>query len=262
MSFDTPIHTNEHSIDRVMRAGLPVLLVFWRKECDPCVQLEPVLSRLARQYAGKVLLAKVDADDNETLARRYSVERLPRLIFHADGREVAHTTGAASEAALGAWLDRLLSGDRSPRAPEGPSVPLRPDTIGSARTAPDPSPTSRPTPPSPGGPAPSGAAPVVLTDTTFTRTIADPSQPVLVDFWAPWCGPCRMIAPTIEQLAREFSGRATIAKLNVDENPRVASQYGIQSIPAIFVFRNGKVVERLIGVQPATALRQALQKHL
>ncbi len=85
---------------------------------------------------------------------------------------------------------------------------------------------------------------------------------MLVDFWAPWCGPCRAVAPTVEQLAKEFAGQAVVAKLNVDENPRTAQRFGISSIPALYIFNRGQVVERLIGMQPPAALRQALTRHV
>ena len=79
---------------------------------------------------------------------------------------------------------------------------------------------------------------------------------------ARYCGPCRAVAPTVEQLAQEFAGRALVAKLNVDENPRIAQRFGISSIPALYIFKRGRVAERLVGAQPAPALRQALARHV
>ena len=79
---------------------------------------------------------------------------------------------------------------------------------------------------------------------------------------APWCGPCRMVAPTVERLARDYQGRAVIGKLNVDENPRTAQQYQIMGIPALYIFQRGKVVEQMVGVQPAHVLKQRLDSHL
>jgi len=97
--------------------------------------------------------------------------------------------------------------------------------------------------------------PLVVTDATFQRDVLEfPNRPVLLDCWAPWCGPCRMIAPIIEQLAAESNGKYLIAKLNTDENPRVAAQFKIQSIPTMLIFKNGSLVDRLIGAMPKPAI--------
>ncbi len=100
-----------------------------------------------------------------------------------------------------------------------------------------------------------------VTDSNFQAEVLESTEPVLVDFWAPWCGPCRMVAPVVEQLAQEFAGRAVVAKLNTDENQRTAQRFGIMSIPALYIFQRGQVVERLVGAQPAAVLRQALAKY-
>jgi thioredoxin 1 len=254
MVFDTPIHTNEQSIERVLRAGVPVVLVFWSRPCPPCEQLDPLLERLAADYAGKALIAKVDVRDNPGLVRRYGITHLPGLVFVRQGAPVAQGRGAASEAVLRAWLEHLVTGRPRPSLPEGPSVPLG----GAAPRAPEGA--RRPAAARGAAPTP-GAAPLDLTDATFDQVVGSSAQPVLVDFWAPWCGPCRMIEPTIMRLAQEFAGRATVARLNVDENPRTAQRFNISSIPALLIFRQGQVVERLFGAQPAPVIRQALAKH-
>jgi thioredoxin 1 len=104
-------------------------------------------------------------------------------------------------------------------------------------------------------------APVQLTDTNFASEMAR-YPVVLVDFWAPWCGPCRMVAPVIDQLAREYSGKVVFGKLNVDENPRVAGSFGIQSIPTMMVFKNGKAVDVVVGAIPKGAIESKLKQHL
>lgn len=97
-----------------------------------------------------------------------------------------------------------------------------------------------------------------INDTNFDTEVLQSSEPVLVDFWAPWCGPCRQIAPLVEQLAGENAGSAKIFKLNVDDAPRAAQNYGVSSIPTLMVFKNGEVVDRFVGVQPKTRLQDAI----
>ena len=99
---------------------------------------------------------------------------------------------------------------------------------------------------------------VELTSDTFETTIKEPGKPVLVDFWAPWCGPCKMLGPVIDEVAKENDGKAVVAKLNVDDASALASQYGVQSIPTLIVFKDGEPVNRLQGVQSKSVIQQAL----
>ena len=104
-------------------------------------------------------------------------------------------------------------------------------------------------------------APVILTDSNFKSEIA--KYPILlVDFWAPWCGPCRMVSPIIEQLAREYSGRVAFGKVNVDENQMISSSYGIQSIPTMMIFKSGKAVDTMIGALPKAQIEMKLKQQL
>ena len=103
-----------------------------------------------------------------------------------------------------------------------------------------------------------GAHVVDLTDANFQAEVLDSAQPVLVDFWAPWCGPCRMIAPLIEELASEYVGSVKVGKLNIDDSPQAASNLGVSSIPTLMVFKGGQVVERFVGVQAKNRLQKAL----
>jgi thioredoxin 1 len=102
------------------------------------------------------------------------------------------------------------------------------------------------------------AEPLKVDDKSFKDVVIEAKMPVLVDFWAPWCAPCRGIAPMVDELAGEYSGRVGFAKVNVDENPRVATEYGIRSIPTLLLFKEGKPVKQIVGLRP----KAELKKHL
>lgn len=99
---------------------------------------------------------------------------------------------------------------------------------------------------------------VTLTDDTFATEVLESSIPVLVDVWAPWCGPCRVIGPVVEQIAQDFNGRAKVGKLNIDDHPRLATRYGVRAVPTLLIFQNGRVVDEIIGVVPKSVLAEKL----
>jgi len=105
-------------------------------------------------------------------------------------------------------------------------------------------------------------APVHVTDDAFEKTVLQSKLPVMVDFWAPWCGPCRLIAPFVEDLAKEYAGKALVAKVNTDENPKWASKYGIMGIPTLIFFKGGKEVARVVGAVPKPTLQAKLDAVL
>jgi thioredoxin 2 len=107
---------------------------------------------------------------------------------------------------------------------------------------------------------PVSSEPIEATDANFTKLVEESPLPVLVDAWAPWCGPCKLIAPTIDQLASELTGQVRVVKLNVDENPRTAARLNISGIPALLVFKDGQEVDRLVGIHPKPEIAQRLQR--
>ncbi|MBH8554320.1 thioredoxin [Nostocaceae cyanobacterium CENA357] len=101
-----------------------------------------------------------------------------------------------------------------------------------------------------------------VTDSTFKQEVLDSDVPVLVDFWAPWCGPCRMVAPVVDEISVQYEGQLKVVKVNTDENPNVASQYGIRSIPTLMIFKDGVRVDMVVGAVPKTTLANTLEKYL
>jgi thioredoxin len=240
--INSVLHTNRHSVDRLLGAGLPVALVFWDKKHQPNKSDDTALDTLAKKYEGKALIAKIDTQDESELMSRFSIGSVPSFAF-VDHGNVIERTDVDDPAYVDAWLGHLSNGSARPSRPAATS------TRTSASAGQNP------------GPQSSGGKPVILTDATFGSAINSP-RPTLVDFWAEWCGPCRMVAPSVETLAKEFDGKATVAKLNVDQNRMTAGQYGIQSIPSLLIFKDGQVVDQIVGAQPLPVIRQKLAAQI
>jgi thioredoxin 1 len=104
--------------------------------------------------------------------------------------------------------------------------------------------------------------PIHVTDAAFDKTVLESSLPVIVDFWAPWCGPCKMVAPILDKIAQEYSGQVIVAKVNTDENSQWAMQYGVQGIPTMMFIYDGKIVNRQVGALPEPMLREVIDQFL
>lgn len=234
MTIDAPINANDASFERVvLQAPLPVAVVFWSVPSVPRQRLNEVLEQVAREYAGQALVVKLDVADAPQAQVRYAVETLPQFLFFRQGQLIARARGLPTAEMLRPWMEYLLG--RGPKPATRLSAPETP---------------------------PGSGHPLEVSDADFERVVLEANVPVLVDFWAEWCGPCRMVAPVVTDLAREFAGKALVVKLNVDANPATAQRYGISSIPTLLYLRNGQVVDRAVGAQPAHVLRQKLEALL
>ena len=176
--------------------------------------------------------------------RRFQVGGLPALVT-VRGGEALTTAESVTAAELNQHVAYLLGTGPCPELKAQP----RASTAGAS-----------PASPSAAGAASAPNHPIIVTDATFEAEVLRAREPVLIDFWAPWCGPCRMVAPVVEKLAAELAGRLRVVKVNTDENPRLSREYEIQSIPTMMIFRGGQLVTRWAGAAPEPAIRQRLRQ--
>ena len=245
--FDVPIHTSAQNVERVFAAGLPLVLSFEVPVCEHCRALVPTLEDLARSFVGRALIVRVDNTEEGELANRYRITRVPTLIFWRDDKEVARIEGAVNFSTVRNHIEFLLGNSVQPQAASGPSLMLSAATGMVASMLPV---------------GAKNGDPVIVTDGNFETLVLQSPLPTLVDFWAPWCGPCRTISPVVEELGREYAGRLRVAKVNTDENPAWAGQLGIMGIPTLILFKRGREMDRVVGAASKASLRAHIERLL
>jgi len=242
--FDAPLHSSDQSIDRVLNAGLPVILVFL--DGASSAPFDTAMKALARQEAGNMLVVQTDIKDSLQTAKRFGVGATPGLVAVKNGQVHSHA-------------ERIDAGDLERHARYLLGKGPRPEHAKPA-SAPTPSGAGASSGSSSSTAGSKGGRTFSVTDATFDQEVMRSSLPVVVDFWAPWCGPCRMVAPVLDKLASEWAGKVKIAKVNVDENPLAAGRYGVQSIPTMLVVKDGRVIDQWAGALPEPAMRARLTK--
>lgn len=232
--FDTVLASSDLSLDRVLNVGLPVAMLFYERELP--ADLREVMDDLAARYAGRVLLVTLARNDATESASRFGVRRFPSLVTAREGRTVA-SREAVQPGDLKPHIAHLLGEGPQP----APGATSQPETT-SRRTV--------------------TGHPIAVNEADFEAEVLRADRPVLVDFWAPWCGPCRMVAPALESLARDYGHALKVVKVNVDENAGLAGRYRAMSIPTMIVINGGREVDRWVGALPENAIRSRVARWI
>ncbi len=240
--FNTPINTNDQSLDRVLANPLPVILALASDGAD--LTLKSTLDEVARDEAGKLIVARLNTAENPTAATRFGAGGGIQIVAWKDAREQTRLDNPTPDQVRAAAAYLLGRGPAPSATQHTGRRAEAPRSSNGARTQ------------------TAAAEPITVSQANFDAEVLHSAEPVLVDFWAPWCGPCRMVAPTLEKLAREYAGRIKVAKLNVDQNQRLAAQYGAHSIPLLVLFKDGKPFNQLLGAHPEPNIRRLIEQAL
>lgn len=227
--FNTPITTDDNSLPKILNQPLPVVLYLYDSRQAPNRALDTAITTAAKEQAGQVLIARVDTTANPQTRQQYGSLTMPAvvtLLKEGSDRTMKSQAANITPADVPAHINFLLG--KGPAPTKSASVPPKAAASNGAH-----------------------AAPQVVTDATFEKEVLGSKEPVLVDFWAAWCAPCRTIAPAVEKAAQTYAGRARVVKVNVDENPALAQRFQVMSIPTLIVFKNGQAVKRQVGANPA-----------
>lgn len=227
---EVPVVSGEE-LDAALKDSRPVLLLIWAED-SPRSEVNLALKEVAERYGGRLRVLKVDARDNPELIERFEVGKRPVLIGWYNGEERLRRSRPWNTDVIGMAADLLALLPPEEQTEEAADE----DT------------------------AAANGKPVHVTDQTFARLVLQSKLPVVVDFWADWCQPCKMVAPILERLAAEYAGKVRIAKVDVDANPMLAQQFQIRSIPTLMFVKNGKIVGQAAGAAPEPAIRNVIDQ--
>lgn len=218
--LDTPIISDDNNLNRLIAQKLPIVLILHDSELDK--PLLDAMQKEAKKNVGKLLIVRVNLRENPKTAAQYKLA-VPALVTLEDNQQKS-TAESVRPKDLRDHIAFILEGEA---LPEKPAV--------------------------------KAGKPIAVTDATFREEVLKSKVPVLVDFWADWCGPCHSIAPYIEKIAEEFSGKLKVVKLDVDANRATTQRYGVNAFPTMLLFEGGQVANKTVGANPV-GLRQMVQK--
>jgi thioredoxin 1 len=222
-----PTLVTSTQLDDVLNSKLPVLLLVWNGETLRA-EIKTELENAVREHEGRIRVVKADASKSTEFAKRFELGKHPLLIGLHNGEILARRPRPWKTDVQG-MVEMLLT--HAPAAD-----PKKKEKL------------------------PAENKPVAVTDKTFQKEVLESPLPVLVDFWAEWCGPCKQVAPILEKLSTEFAGKIRIAKVDVDANPGLTQAFRIMSIPTLMFVKNGKIVGQQAGALPEHILRNAIQQ--
>jgi thioredoxin len=224
-----PVLTSAVDVEAALNTDLPVLLLAWQDK-SPRRDVEIALAEAAQQHRGRLEAFIVDAREQPDLAARFDLGSKPVLIgwFEGEARIRRNKPWNTDVTGIATDLLAFLPEEAVPEEDEAQ--------------------------------APAADEPVHVTDQTFMHEVMESPLPVVIDFWADWCQPCKMVAPILEKLAKEYAGRVRIAKVDVDANPILSTQFQVQSIPTLMFVKNGKIVGRSAGAAPEPAIRDVIEQ--
>ena len=230
------IEANDQNFEEiVVKSDIPVIVDFWAPWCAPCRMLAPTFEKLAEEYEWKVKFVKVNVDENPTSAIKYMVQGIPTVMIFVEWKPFKTLVGVKSEQEYKAELDSVLWAFSENNTKEE-WADSKEELILNVNWTED-----------------------------FTKALeSNKDKLVIADFWAPWCGPCRMLAPTLEQIAKDYEWKVKVIKVNVDEpqNQQLAMQFQVSSIPTVAFIKGDEPAEISVWALPYEAFKQVIDKKL